>query len=35
MLPFEGKGGPALLVLSAPFTSWNQETVDTFIESIE
>jgi hypothetical protein len=35
MLPFEGKGGPALLLLSAPFTSWNQETVDTFIASIE
>jgi hypothetical protein len=35
MVPFEGKGGPALLVLSAPFTSWDQEKVDSFITSIE
>ncbi len=31
---FQGKGGPALLVLSEPVTRWNQETVETFIASI-
>ena len=32
---FQGKGGPALLMLSEPVTSWNQETVDAFIASIQ
>ena len=31
---FQGKGGPALLVLSEPVESWNQESVDAFIASI-
>lgn len=31
---FQGKGGPALLVLSEPVTRWNQETMDAFIASI-
>lgn len=31
---FQGKGGPALLVLSEPVTGWNQETVDALIASI-
>ncbi len=31
---FPGKGGPALLVLSEPVESWNQESVDAFIASI-
>ncbi len=31
---FPGKGGPALLVLSEPVESWNQEMVDAFIASI-
>jgi hypothetical protein len=31
---FEGKGGPALLVLSEPSERWNQSTVDTFIASL-
>ncbi len=31
---FQGKGGPALLMLSEPVTRWNQETVDAFIASI-
>jgi hypothetical protein len=33
-LAFQGKGGPALLMLSEPVTSWNQQTVDAFIASI-
>jgi Na+-translocating ferredoxin:NAD+ oxidoreductase RnfG subunit len=33
-VPFQGKGGPALLIFSEPVTSWNQETVDVFIASI-
>jgi hypothetical protein len=33
-LAFQGKGGPALLVISEPVTRWNQETVDAFIASI-
>lgn len=31
---FEGKGGPALLVLSEPSERWNQSTVDAFIASL-
>jgi hypothetical protein len=31
---FQGKGGPALLVISEPVTRWSQETVETFIASI-
>jgi len=31
---FQGKGGPALLVISEPITRWSQETVETFIASI-
>ncbi|MDD5467574.1 MAG: hypothetical protein PHS96_07190 [Anaerolineales bacterium] len=31
---FQGKGGPALLVLSEPVESWNQESVDAFLASI-
>ncbi len=31
---FQGKGGPALLMLSEPAASWNQEAVDVFIASI-
>jgi hypothetical protein len=34
MAAFQGKGGPALLVLSEPVTRWNQETVEVFIASI-
>jgi hypothetical protein len=32
---FQGKGGPALLVLSEPVSRWNQETVDAFLTSIQ
>ena len=32
---FQGKGGPALLVLSEPTGSWDQATVDTLIASIK
>ncbi|MEO8356657.1 MAG: hypothetical protein ABI621_12135 [Chloroflexota bacterium] len=32
---FQGKGGPALLVLSEPVTSWDQDKVDAFIASIQ
>lgn len=32
---FQGKGGPALLVLSEPVSQWNQETVDAFLASIQ
>jgi hypothetical protein len=35
MAAFQGKGGPALLVLSGPVTSWNQQSVDAFIASIQ
>lgn len=31
---FQGKGGPALLVFSDTVESWNQETVDAFLQSI-
>ena len=31
---FQGNGGPALLMLSEPVPSWNQESVDAFIASI-
>jgi len=31
---FQGKGGPALVMLSEPVTSWDQQTVDAFIASI-
>lgn len=31
---FQGKSGPALLMLSEPAANWNQEAVDTFIASI-
>jgi hypothetical protein len=34
-VPFQGKGGPALVVLSEPVTSWNQQSVDAFIASIQ
>jgi hypothetical protein len=32
---FQGKGGPALLVLSEPIESWDQSEVDAFIASIQ
>ena len=32
---FEGKGGPALLVLSEPIERWDQSAIDAFIASIE
>jgi hypothetical protein len=32
---FQGKGGPALLVLSEPVSQWDQETVDAFLASIQ
>ena len=32
---FQGKGGPALLVLSEPVTRWNQSDIDAFIASID
>jgi len=32
---FQGKGGPALLVLSEPMDRWNDETVNTFLASIQ
>lgn len=32
---FQGKGGPALLVLSEPTERWDQSTVDAFIASIK
>lgn len=31
---FQGKGGPALLILSEPVERWNQESIDSFIASI-
>jgi hypothetical protein len=31
---FEGKGGPALLVIEEPLTRWDQGTVDAFIASL-
>lgn len=34
MVPFKGKGGPALIVLSEPVSGWDQEMVDTFLASI-
>lgn len=33
-LGFQGKGGPAMLVLSESVENWNQETVDAFLQSI-
>ena len=33
-LVFQGKGGPALLVLSEPVASWDQELIDALITSI-
>jgi hypothetical protein len=32
---FQGKGGPALLVLSEPTERWDQSMIDTFITSIK
>ncbi len=32
---FQGKGGPALLVIEEPLTSWDQATVDAFIASLK
>ena len=32
---FQGKGGPALLVLSETVESWDQAAVDTFLASIQ
>lgn len=32
---FQGKGGPALLVISEPTDRWNQSVVDAFIASIK
>ena len=32
---FQGKGGPALLVLSEPVDRWDQSAVDAFIASIQ
>jgi hypothetical protein len=32
---FQGKGGPALLALSKPVGSWDQETVDALLASIQ
>lgn len=32
---FQGKGGPALLVLSETVESWDQASVDTFLASIQ
>jgi hypothetical protein len=31
---FQGKGGPALLVISEPTDRWNQENIDAFLASI-
>ncbi len=31
---FQGKGGPALLSVESPASSWNQDAVDRFIASI-
>ena len=33
-VPFQGKGGPALLVMSEPLTRWDRATVFTFVASI-
>jgi hypothetical protein len=35
MVAFQGKGGPAMLVLSEPLDRWNDETVDALLASIE
>ncbi len=32
---FQGKGGPALLVIEEPLTGWDQATVDAFIVSLK
>ncbi len=32
---FQGKGGPALLVIEEPLTRWDQATVDAFIASLK
>jgi hypothetical protein len=34
-VPFEGKGGPALLLFSESVEDWDQEAVDMFIASIQ
>jgi hypothetical protein len=34
MVPFQGKGGPALLVLSEPQSRWDQAAMDAFIASM-
>ena len=34
VVPFQGKGGPAMLVFSEPIESWNKAIVDTFLASI-
>ncbi len=31
---FDGRGGPALLSVESPISSWNQQEVDRFIASI-
>ena len=33
-VPFQGKGGPALLVMSEPLTRWDRATVNAFLASI-
>lgn len=32
---FQGKGGPAMLVLSESVELWDQETIDAFLQSIQ
>ena len=32
---FEGKGGPALLMIAGPLNEWAIEMVDTFVASIQ
>ena len=34
MVVFEGKGGPALLVLSTPANTWDETMVDTWLASV-
>jgi hypothetical protein len=34
MVAFEGNGGPALLIFSAPETAWNLETTEALIASL-
>lgn len=33
--PFQGKGGPALLMIAGPLDEWDMEMVDAFIASIQ